>query len=186
MAFLSALLLLPVTIAPGSATVLPHHGDDPFPRQVEISFRMEENTQELTRSDVVTFTASKREACTTGGQCGYEIDQESATVQLEYDDMKFRCQGTASAPPFNWIRGRVGFDMQDDDGSYPFSFTIELDYSTTHQRCDDGTSRTDVGNSSNGSTDEEIPWTPGQQVTIAAPVSSFPDGTGYADIRYLY
>jgi hypothetical protein len=51
--------------------------------------------------------------------------------------------------------------------------------STTHQRCDDG-------NSSNGSTDEEIPWMPGQQVTIAALVSSFPDGTGYDDIRYLY
>ncbi|GAA4966426.1 hypothetical protein GCM10025331_68730 [Actinoplanes utahensis] len=185
-------LSLPMTMEPGRPAAASVHGphepppDDPFPRQVEISFHMTENTRELRRTDEVTFTATKREPCTPGGQCDYVIDEDSATVALEYDDLKFGCQGTASAPPFSWVRGRVGFDMQEDDGSHLFDFTIELDYATTRYRCDDGTSGGDGGNSSNGSTDAGTPWTPGQEESLAVPVSSFPDGTGYADVRYRY
>ena len=182
----SALLLLVVTSGAGRALAGPLPDEDPFPRQVEISFRMAENTAEMNRTDDVRFTATKREACIAGGQCGYEIDQESATVSLEYDDIRFGCRGTAGAPPFNWMRGRVGFDMQDDDGSHGFSFTIELDYSTTHYRCDDNTSGTDGGSSSSGSTDADVPWTPGLQESTAVPVSNFNGGAGHADIRYRY
>ncbi|MEV4283315.1 hypothetical protein [Actinoplanes xinjiangensis] len=163
----------------------PLDDEDPFPQRIEISFTLESHEDGF-RTDDVTFAATKQEPCSPGGSCLYDMDPQAATVSIEYNDTRYGCQGTASGPPFARVIGRVGFDIQGDDGSYPFSFSTEFDYSTGYRHCDDGTSGP-LGGYTAGSSDQDAPWEPGQEESLAVPVSNISSGgRGYANISYYY
>jgi len=169
---------------PGRASAHSRQGKDPFPRQIKIIAKVELDADE-TRIDRVTFTATKREPCLAGGQCDYTMDPREAMVSLSYRD-SFGCQGTASAPPFSHTMATVGFGLRGENGSYPFSFSVRLDYSTVHYRCDDGTSGSDGANSSSASSTENISWRPGQRASRTVLVDNFLGARGFADIYYRY
>lgn len=160
------------------------HDEDPFPRTIEISFSVHFRGS-VTRTDKVAFTATKRKPCSSDGSCYYDIEPDDATVSMAYVD-RAGCHGTASGPPFSSIRTRTGFGPREENGSYPFDFSVTFTYHSVRHHCDDGTSGSGGVGSSNGRLTEWIPWVPTQRGHATVPVSAFPGGSGDADIYYRY